>query len=168
MNNQTTTQRLQPLSGGRKTRSAKQGTLAPFLRRAAGCGKEHFMIYMTRSDLERLNVLREDIRLEAEALKKLHGITPHTAEVIPLIKADMDAKRAQMEAERVRVRRYVDEIEDPVTRGIIEDHYLNGKPWYETAWNAALTLSTNGAWNRAMRYIYARCGLCAKKRGSRK
>lgn len=165
MNNQTTAQRLQPLSGGRKTRSAKQGTLALFPQ---GCGKELFMIYMTRSDLERLNVLREDVRLEAEALKKLQGITPHTAEVIPLIKADMDAKRAQMEVERERVQRYVDEIKDPITRGIIEDHYLNGKPWYETAWNAAQALSTNSAWNKAMRYIYARCGLCAKKRGPRK
>ena len=37
MNNQTTTQRLQPLSGGRKTRSAKQGTLALFPQ---GRGKE--------------------------------------------------------------------------------------------------------------------------------
>lgn len=126
------------------------------------------MIYMTRSDLERLNILREDIRLEAEALKKLCGATPHTAEVIPLIKADMATKQAQVETERERVRQYVDEIEDPVTKGIIEDHYLNGKPWYETAWNVAQALSTNGAWNRAMRYIYARCGLCAKKRGPRK
>lgn len=49
----------------------------------------------------------------------------------------MDAKRAQMEVERERVQQYVDEIKDPITRGIIEDHYLNGKPWYETAWNAA-------------------------------
>ena len=87
------------------------------------------MLYMTRSDLERLNVLREDVRLEWEALQKLRGVTPHTAELIPLIKADITAKLAQIEVERERLRQYVDEIEDPLTRGIIEDHYLNGKPW---------------------------------------
>lgn len=127
------------------------------------------MIYMTRSDLERLNVLREDIRLETEALKKLCGATPHTAELIPLIKADMSAKQAQMEAEMERVRQYVDEIEDPVTRGIIEDHYLNGKPWHETTWNASQAFTSfNGVWRRAMQYIHTRSGLCAKKRGFRK
>lgn len=36
MNNQTTTRRRQPLSGGSKTRSAKQGTPAPYLCRDAG------------------------------------------------------------------------------------------------------------------------------------
>lgn len=127
------------------------------------------MIYMTRSDLERLNVLREDIRLETEALRKLKGATPHTAELIPVIKADMASKQAQLEAERKRVQQYVDEIDDPVTRGIIEDHYLNGKPWHETTWNAAQAFdSFNGVWRRAMHYIHTRSGLCAKKRGPRK
>ncbi len=126
------------------------------------------MIYMTRSDLERLNVLREDVRLETEALRKLKGATPHTAELIPIIKADMAVKQAQMEVERERVQQYVDEIEDPVTRGIIKDHYLNGKPWHETAWNTIQELTCTAVWNRAMRYIHTRSGLCPKKRGSRK
>ena len=68
--NQTTTQRLQPLSGGRKTRSAKQGTPAPYLRRDAGKDRKNMENWIKTN--------REALRLSQAKLAAAVGVGKST------------------------------------------------------------------------------------------
>lgn len=122
------------------------------------------MIYMTRADLERLNILREDIRMETEALRKLAGANPRTAALIPAIKADIEHKRKLMEIERDRVQQYVDEIDDPDMQKLIEARYLKGIPLYQAAWAIGKDYTMAVVSNKILRFVYARSGTCQKSR----
>ena len=120
---------------------------------------DFLMIYMTWHDLDRLNVLRQDIKLEISALKNLHGKCGRPKSTLPAIREDLELKKALYDGELARTKQYLSEIDDDLIRAILTEHFVNGLPWWKVAWNVPGNFSRSNVQQKAQNYVYMRCQL---------
>ena len=125
---------------------------------------------MTRQRLEQYRALEREIRmlderlssaaLVSDSVRGSYAEPPYTEHTITITGVDqaalhrMERKRLRARAERLAIERFIDGIEDSLTRTILEERYIRGRSWAQVAKAAGGTNTCDGVRMIARRYLH--------------
>ncbi|MEA4927560.1 MAG: RNA polymerase subunit sigma-24 [Candidatus Limiplasma sp.] len=125
---------------------------------------------MTRQRLEQYRALDREIRMLDERLRSTALVSdsvrgsdaepPYTEHAITITGVDqaalhrLERKRIRARMEQRAIERFIDSIEDSLTRTILEERYIRGGSWAQVATTVGGTNSSDGVRMIARRYLH--------------
>ena len=125
---------------------------------------------MTRARREQYRALEREIRmldeqlrlapLVSDSVRGSYAEPPYTEHTITITGVDQAAlhrlgrRRIRARIERRAIERFIDGIEDSLTRTILEERYIRGGSWAQVAKAAGGTNTSDGVRMIAKRYLH--------------
>ena len=125
---------------------------------------------MTRQRLEQYRALEREIRmlderlssaaLVSDSVRGSYSEPPYTEHAITITGVDqaalhrLERKRLRARAERLAIERFIDGIEDSLTRTVLEERYIRGGSWAQVAMAAGGINTRDGVRMIARRYLH--------------